>query len=251
MKPLTLSIVLLILPIMLWGQSSNPDLKVKVSVQPKYPQEALITGLEGIVSVELEVDRTGAVIKAEVMDGPASTCPMVTRPDVIAMRAAALKAAKATQFFPVIYDGQPTESQTFLHFTFTDPSPKEEKGPRPDGYRMTGMALPDFLRKEPEASKATRNTPIISGGVLRGSPSSMPVPQYPPAAKAVKASGEVRIKVLVDTNGTILSAEALTGHPLLRGSARMAACRARFAPSLLSGQPAMISGVITYNFVDP
>jgi len=41
----------------------------------------------------------------------------------------------------------------------------------------------------------------------------------------------------------------VSGHPLLRGAAEQAARGARFSPTLLSGQPVKVSGVITYNFV--
>jgi protein TonB len=57
------------------------------------------------------------------------------------------------------------------------------------------------------------------------------------------------MQVLIDEEGNIFSAEAVNGHPLLRFSARQAACRAKFAPTLLSGSPVKVSGIITYNFV--
>ena len=57
------------------------------------------------------------------------------------------------------------------------------------------------------------------------------------------------MQVLIDEEGNIFSAEPVTGHPLLRFSARQAACSAKFAPTLLSGSPVKVSGIITYNFV--
>lgn len=89
----------------------------------------------------------------------------------------------------------------------------------------------------------------VSGGVLNGKATSLPRPAYPPAARAVRASGAVSVQVLISESGSVISANAVSGHPLLRAAAEGAARGARFSPTLLSGQPVKVSGVITYNFV--
>ena len=100
------------------------------------------------------------------------------------------------------------------------------------------------------SASAQRPTPkIISGGILNGKAVSLPKPPYPDAARAVKASGAVGVKVLIDETGNVISAEAVSGHPLLRAASVQAALAAKFSPTQLSGQPVTVSGVITYNFV--
>ena len=89
----------------------------------------------------------------------------------------------------------------------------------------------------------------ISGGVINGKATSLPKPGFPPAARAVRASGSVSVEVLVDTSGNVTSANAVSGHPLLRASAVQAAKTAKFAPTMLSGQPVSVKGILTYNFV--
>ncbi len=89
----------------------------------------------------------------------------------------------------------------------------------------------------------------ISGGVLNGKATSLPKPPYPAAAKAVRASGAVNVQVTISESGSVVSASAVSGHPLLRQAAEQAARSARFAPTLLSGQPVSVTGVIVYNFV--
>lgn len=89
----------------------------------------------------------------------------------------------------------------------------------------------------------------VSGGVLNGKATSLPKPAYPAAAKAVRASGAVSVQVLIDESGRVVSASAVSGHPLLRSAAVGAAQGARFSPTMLSGQAVKVSGVITYNFV--
>ena len=89
----------------------------------------------------------------------------------------------------------------------------------------------------------------ISGGVLNGKAISLPKPQYPAIAKAAHAAGTVTVQVLIDENGSVVSAKAVSGHPLLQAVAVAAARQARFSPTKLSGQPVKVTGVIQYNFV--
>ena len=89
----------------------------------------------------------------------------------------------------------------------------------------------------------------ISGGVLNGKALSLPKPRYPAEARTVGASGAVTVQVLIDENGDVVSATAVSGHPLLRAAAVEAAKGAKFSPTLLEGSPVKVSGVITYNFV--
>lgn len=88
----------------------------------------------------------------------------------------------------------------------------------------------------------------ISGGVLDGKAVSKPAAAYPPIAKAARASGTVTVQVLVGESGEVVSAKAVSGHPLLQQSAVDAARRAKFSPTFLSGQPVKVTGVVTYNF---
>ena len=88
----------------------------------------------------------------------------------------------------------------------------------------------------------------IAGGILNAKAISKPEPAYPPKAKAVRVSGMVTVQIIIDESGKVISARAVAGHPLLRQSAALAAKQARFKPTLLSGTPVKVTGVITYNF---
>lgn len=90
---------------------------------------------------------------------------------------------------------------------------------------------------------------IINKGVVNGSAVSLPAPPYPPAARAVRADGIVSVRVTIDEDGNVISATAVGGHPLLQQAAVTAARKARFRPTLLSGTPVKVTGIITYNFV--
>jgi len=96
----------------------------------------------------------------------------------------------------------------------------------------------------------TRPVPkIITKGVVNSGAISLPKPPYPPAAKAVRAAGAVQVQVTIDENGNVISASAVSGHPLLQQAAVSAARQAKFRPTLLSGTPVKVTGIIVYNFV--
>ena len=85
--------------------------------------------------------------------------------------------------------------------------------------------------------------------MLNGKAVSKPEPAYPPIAKAARASGTVVVQVTVDEEGNVISASAVSGHPLLQASAVAAARQAKFSQMKLSGAPVKVSGILTYNFV--
>lgn len=97
-------------------------------------------------------------------------------------------------------------------------------------------------------SKTANSPAIVSGGVINGKAKNLVQPGYPPAGKAVRASGAVSVQVVIDESGNVISASATGGHPLLRAAAVQAAGASQFAPTQLSGQPVKVTGVIVYNF---
>jgi len=97
-------------------------------------------------------------------------------------------------------------------------------------------------RRNPSSDKTD------SGGVLNGKAIDLPKPIYPPAARAVRASGAVNVQVTIDENDNVISASASDGHPLLRSSAEQAARSAKFTQMILGGKAVKISGVIVYDF---
>ncbi len=88
----------------------------------------------------------------------------------------------------------------------------------------------------------------ISAGVLNGKAVKLVLPAYPPAARAVKASGAVNVQVTIDELGNVISASAVSGHPLLRAAAVEAARNSSFSPTLLEGIPVKVRGSIVYTF---
>jgi protein TonB len=64
----------------------------------------------------------------------------------------------------------------------------------------------------------------------------------------VGVEGDVQVQVTIDEKGKVVSARAVSGHPLLRSAAENAARSARFNPTTLSDEPVKVTGVIVYKF---
>lgn len=97
--------------------------------------------------------------------------------------------------------------------------------------------------------KAGGGASIDGNNVLNGRALHLPHPLYPPHAKQAGASGSVVVRVIIDESGKVVSAYALSGHPLLRGLSVTAAKDSEFSPTKLCGEPVRVTGVITYHFV--
>ncbi len=89
----------------------------------------------------------------------------------------------------------------------------------------------------------------ITEGVETGHAIELPKPAYPLIARAAHAQGTVEVRVLIDFEGNVSAAVAISGHPLLQAAAVGAARQARFTPTKYKGDPVKVVGVIQYNFI--
>ena len=103
---------------------------------------------------------------------------------------------------------------------------------------------------KPDDPQRTPRAPI-SAGVLNGKAISLPTPDYSAEAKAAGAEGVVVIQVIIDEQGNVAEARAISGPRMLQEASVKAAFQAKFSPTLLQGEPVKVSGVIIYNFGRP
>ena len=73
-----------------------------------------------------------------------------------------------------------------------------------------------------------------------------PAPDYPALAKAARVSGKVEVEVIVDSDGRVRSARAITGHPLLKDPA--VACAKQWKFPRRREMPAEIVGIVMVIF---
>jgi periplasmic protein TonB len=94
-----------------------------------------------------------------------------------------------------------------------------------------------------------KKVPLVQSlGVINGRATYLAKPPYPAAAKQIRVEGAVNVQVLIDEKGNVVSASAVSGHPLLRAASEKAARESKFSPTLLSNQPVKVTGVIVYKF---
>jgi protein TonB len=85
----------------------------------------------------------------------------------------------------------------------------------------------------------------VAGGMLNGKAIYLPAPEVPPG----EASGVVLVAVVIDEQGNVVEARAVSGPPHLHAAAVNAARLARFSPTLLMGEPVRVTGTLSYSFV--
>jgi outer membrane biosynthesis protein TonB len=192
--------------------------------------------------VDVVIDRDGRVISATFADGPYPVCDASAHPTVQALRQEAVTAAIKARFKLPRKEVGPLTGRITYSFSLP-PAPELKVEEVTVGARLVETGA------ETRPSIGTSLPDTVSGGVLNGKATVLARPNYPAAARAVRASGSVPVQVLIAEDGSMFSAAAVSGHPLLRRNSEIAACGSRFLPTLLSGKPVKVSGIITYNYV--
>lgn len=124
------------------------------------------------------------------------------------------------------------------------------------GSGPSGQIIPgggdNGLRLEPPRENAGARPPVrqkISEGVMAGALVHRVDPVYPTIARAMHLSGEVRLRAIIATDGSVQHLEILSGSPILARAAEEAVRQWRYRPTLLSGVPVEVETYITVNFV--
>jgi TonB family protein len=232
-----------LLPVLCFGisafalaQERAPDSAAKLVSAPVYAisVEDEAAGITGTMKLVADINKNGDVTLAMVYVAPEWPCSLDSGKRVDQIMRDAEKIVKTYKFSPAIKDGAPRGSRVSISMTI-------------------GKAAREAKLKEAKATEKAQETSValpktIQGGVVNGKALSLPVPIYPAEAKLAGQSGQVRVQILINEAGKVISAQAVVGPPLLQMAARAAACGAKFSPTLLSGTPVKVSGFITYNF---
>jgi len=121
----------------------------------------------------------------------------------------------------------------------------------PDGRGTAPVTITDPPPPPPPPPTLTPMRVVKISRVLNSEAKLLPKPTYPRMAVQIHLQGTVAVQVLIDETGKVVSAKAVSGHPILVPEAVRAAMGARFSPTTIGDQAVKISGVITYNFVLP
>lgn len=121
----------------------------------------------------------------------------------------------------------------------------------PNQPNQTGETKPDQNAgnagnnpQQPNQGQQTQKRGPINGGVLNGKAIYLPMPEMPHG----DPGGVVVVAVLVDEQGNVTDARAISGPAHLHPAAVNAARLARFSQTLLMGEPVKVSGTLNYSF---
>lgn len=240
----------------------------------------LMLGVGGIYAYNNHIENRDLELLSMVSTAEETEAPVPTR--VVSTRSAAGggggQRVPVFRSRPVLTSPDPTRTQSGVHVSspvqelpqgmihrigvpssghnIFGPGGKEGTGPGGDGTGAGTKGVGELVGETPPPTmKAAANnrppasTPPRSVGVVNSMATALPKPVYTAIAKAAGAAGVVQVQVVIDETGRVISARAVSGHPLLLKESERAAYQARFTPTYLSNQPVKVSGVITYNFV--
>lgn len=200
------------------GALAGAELFVPDAEYPSDVPSSAQAPVSGNVTVSVQVNQKGVVVKAEAIEGDQR------------LRTAAEGASRRAAFSPDKL--------------------------RNKGRLITGTITYSFvgLQNQPTAEKTastTRETGMsvssTTGGSLAGTELKLVHPEYPTTAKANKVSGVVTILVRVNRAGRVISWRTLEGDNRLREAALKAAKQSTFSPEKLPGKGEVV-GTISYEF---
>ena len=190
--------------------SAQQPPKLIKKVNPKYPPEALKSGVSGKVVLEATTSREGDVTDAVVIDGHPLLNP------------AALDALRQWKYKPYILKGvkKPVKFTVVMNFKLH----KEEK---------TGTG-----EEKPLAVSSDQQPKLIK----------KVNPEYPEDALKAGIQGKVVIEATTDKKGMVVEAKVIAGHPLLNKAALKALKQWEYKPYIIDGEKKAVKFTVVMNF---
>lgn len=148
----------------------------------------------------------------------------------------------------------------------TLPSPTREREVRPvekqpsqtvvtqNDKPMIVVSTPPPVKEEPKpvvvarVAESARNTSPLDVGSLIDFATKKTSPQYPAAAKSIRATGVVKVEVTISETGDVSEVQKTSGHQMLQSAARDAVRKWKFKPFVRDGQPVKATGFVSFNF---
>jgi len=122
------------------------------------------------------------------------------------------------------------------------PPPPPVQAPSPPVEAPAASPAPPPPSAGPDLEQPRRvSTRVLYANAIRRVP-----PEYPPIARRARVIGPVEVQVVIDEDGDVISATAISGHPLLREAAEDAARQWKFQPFLLHDEPIQVTGVLVF-----
>ncbi len=190
-------------------------------INPVYPEFAKAGHIQGAVVLKAVISKEGTVENLTVISGP------------LELRSSSLEAVRQWIYKPYLLNGQPTEVETTItvNYNLAPPAPSANENSNED-QPLSGAA--------PEKLGPGITPPAVVTTVP---------PQYTPQGRQDKISGNVLLKLVVDTNGNPTNVRVVRSlDPGLDQEALKAVKQYKFKPAIRHGKPVATEVSIEVNF---
>lgn len=146
---------------------------------------------------------------------------------------------KAKHFFPVAVFLLSSVVAAFSQIQTFPPVERNKKpltAPNLD-YGGSRIVLPNFFK-----------VGDVTGSIGGAKAVTLVKPAYPEEARVAGAEGKIRVAVEIDETGTVTSAKAVSGDPLLFEAAQKAALQSKFLTPKAGDARTKVTGFLNYNF---
>lgn len=213
---------------------------ILTKVAPIYPPLARQARIQGQVTLNVDIGKSGDVTDMQLISGHPMLAP------------AAIAAVKQWKYAPYEVNQEPVEVETNVIVSFrmadTPATPGESTGniaTGPQGGVYGSVVSSPPVPGSPNFPKRIR----VSRAVMQSMLVRHISPAYPPDARDQHIQGTVLLGVNIDKEGNAYKVELISGHPLLAPAAMEAVRQWKFKPYLLNGEPIEVETTATVNFV--
>jgi TonB family protein len=191
---------------------------------PKYPDEALRSGIQGDVIFKIDIDETGKIILGVPVEGD----PLLV--------AASVEALRDFRYRPYLLGGTPIRVESEIGFQFL------LKGSGVDAKGHVKLMADIPSREE------FRTGVVNDKGVLILSPQKIsgPAPQLPP--ELLGKSGSVYLTVTIGEDGKVQDVKVISGDEAFIPAVVTAVKQYVYEPQLVGGKPTVAITQDSYHF---
>lgn len=124
--------------------------------------------------------------------------------------------------------------------------PKTQASTTPSNSQSQNIGSSPVDSNDLKSTAATSE--LVNIGSLLAQSTQRINPAYPTFAKTAHVTGVVRVDLVIDENGSVVSAQSATGPSMLRQAAIDASKRWKFRPTIRDGKPVRVAGFLNFNF---
>ena len=206
------------------GDTKPPAIKPS-SPGIDYPELALLTGMNGVVELDILVGETGAVENVEVR-----------KSDDSVFTKAAVEGVKKFEFSPATIGGTPVGMTVMMEVKFTTEDQwtavYDDSGERPEGEESDSWAYVGDATLPEMDQKAFQENLV-----------------YPEDARVKELQGTVTIRARIGRDGSVVETQVQgKADPMLAKAAIEAITKTPFTPGMEGGEPAEMWTIIPVNF---